>query len=601
MTRISTNTLLNMLVGNDELNIREDTNAIINALFDAENNAISVNVKGTLPSSVLPSISLSEVSVYADEAEMLAADTQEGDVAVRSDENKTYMHNDGSADTMADWTELQTPTDAVLSVNGETGAVTLTTGDLTEDADHKYVTDAEKIIIGNTLGVNTGDQDLSGLQDILNEGEFEDGDKTKLDGIEVGATADQDLSGLAEKSNVLELDNTNAFTPDANYEPATKKYVDDNAGGVEGTEYLYVAGDGTSTENATELQAAYDTASGMTPNGNALATDNRVRIIVGPGKYEFPNSSPFEMDTQYIDVVSLTGNADVFTYTVSADGNDTTRANIIVDASDVFIKGIDASTLIWVDDGLAYRINGAFTITDDLANLVCENCKGGKYSFGTVVEASGIFTNCTSGDKSFGYIDEASGTFENCIGGINSFGSNGAASGTFTNCTAGAHSFGGNNGTASGTFTDCTGGASSFGFSGTASGTFINCTAGQLSFGDWGVLTGQLYYCRLTDGTFQTPAGDGVIYHSVDGNGDIIGLSDYAEKSNVLELDNTDAFTPNANYEPATKKYVDDNAGGVEVTSLNGGLPESTYGILQALCDVGIIETPITGGDPSSF
>jgi len=35
----------------------------------------------------------------------------------------------------------------------------------------------------------------------------------------------------ADKTSVLELDNTTAFTPDADYEPATKKYVDDNAGG----------------------------------------------------------------------------------------------------------------------------------------------------------------------------------------------------------------------------------------------------------------------------------------------------------------------------------------------------------------------------------
>ena len=42
-------------------------------------------------------------------------------------------------------------------------------------------------------------------------------------------TGDQDLSTLALKTNVLELDNTTAFTPDADYEPATKKYVDDNA------------------------------------------------------------------------------------------------------------------------------------------------------------------------------------------------------------------------------------------------------------------------------------------------------------------------------------------------------------------------------------
>jgi len=47
-------------------------------------------------------------------------------------------------------------------------------------------------------------------------------------------------------------------------------------------------------------------------------------------------------------------------------------------------------------------------------------------------------------------------------------------------------------------------------------------------------------------------------------HGGLSGLGDddhalYSLKSNVLELDNTDAFTPDANYEPATKKYVDDN------------------------------------------
>ena len=54
---------------------------------------------------------------------------------------------------------------------------------------------------------------------------------------------DQDLSGLAEKTNVLELDNTDIFTPTADYHPSTKKYVDDNAGGgggkfVDGTDPL---------------------------------------------------------------------------------------------------------------------------------------------------------------------------------------------------------------------------------------------------------------------------------------------------------------------------------------------------------------------------
>ena len=52
---------------------------------------------------------------------------------------------------------------AVDSVNGETGAVVLTTGDIAEDTDANYVTDAQLVVIGDTSGTNTGDQDLSGL------------------------------------------------------------------------------------------------------------------------------------------------------------------------------------------------------------------------------------------------------------------------------------------------------------------------------------------------------------------------------------------------------------------------------------------------------
>ena len=54
-------------------------------------------------------------------------------------------------------------------------------------------------------------------------------DITNLSNLSGTNTGDQDLSNLALKSNVLELDNTTAFTPNADYEPATKKYVDDNA------------------------------------------------------------------------------------------------------------------------------------------------------------------------------------------------------------------------------------------------------------------------------------------------------------------------------------------------------------------------------------
>lgn len=39
-------------------------------------------------------------------------------------------------------------------------------------------------------------------------------------------------------------------------------------------------------------------------------------------------------------------------------------------------------------------------------------------------------------------------------------------------------------------------------------------------------------------------------------------VKEKADKTNVLELDNAAAFTPTADYHPATKKYVDDNGGG---------------------------------------
>lgn len=45
-------------------------------------------------------------------------------------------------------------------------------------------------------------------------------------------TGDQDLSGKADKTNVLQLNNTTVFTPAADYEPATKKFVDAVGDGI---------------------------------------------------------------------------------------------------------------------------------------------------------------------------------------------------------------------------------------------------------------------------------------------------------------------------------------------------------------------------------
>ena len=51
---------------------------------------------------------------------------------------------------MADWNLLATPTGGVLTVNGLSGAVTLTTAEIADSNDKRYVTQAEKTKLANT-------------------------------------------------------------------------------------------------------------------------------------------------------------------------------------------------------------------------------------------------------------------------------------------------------------------------------------------------------------------------------------------------------------------------------------------------------------------
>ena len=218
---------------------------------------LTSDVTGILPVSNMAATALTTVQTAANETAHLALTAQEGDVVVRSDENKTYMHNGGSAGTMADYTLLATPTDSVTSVNGNTGVVTVTenvttnlaitgttgartitssdgtdaiipvatdsvsgvmsasdhtkltgietnaTADQTgaeiktayeAEDDTNAFTDTLKTKLDGISGTNTGDQDLSSYQLQPSEGAFVNGDKTKLDGISGTNTGDQDLS-----------------------------------------------------------------------------------------------------------------------------------------------------------------------------------------------------------------------------------------------------------------------------------------------------------------------------------------------------------------------------------------------------------------------
>lgn len=274
--------------------------------------------------------------------------------------------------------------------------------------------------------------------------------------------------------------------------------------GLEGTSYILVKGEGTAAENGLELQAAYDAAQLATPYGNPLTSTNRFTIIIAPGDYYSANTfNQFVIDANYIDLISLTGKADVY------------LSGISVSASATYLKGLNTSDAISLGG-----IQPGFNIVAGGLTQTYDTCVGGDYSFGWGGTLYSTFINCTGGDYSFcaTYSSSSSpigitlqvtppdlaGILTNCKAGNYSFGVtpndfNTNISGTLTNCTAGSNSFGvafvvlyGN---ITGTLTNCTGVDLCFTTSGVISGTLTNCKAGNTSFGGFVSTTAEFYNC----------------------------------------------------------------------------------------------------------
>ena len=107
----------------------------------AAGNVPVLGAEGKLDEAVLPALAITDTFTVENETAMLALDAQKGDVAVRSDISKSFILKQTPASTAANWVELRTPADAVLSVNGKTGAVVLTTDDIAEGSTKLYYTD----------------------------------------------------------------------------------------------------------------------------------------------------------------------------------------------------------------------------------------------------------------------------------------------------------------------------------------------------------------------------------------------------------------------------------------------------------------------------
>jgi hypothetical protein len=125
-------------------------------------NVVVVGADGKIDGSVIPPIAITDVFEAASQAAMLALSTAEvGDICIRSDINKSFILKQAPFSTLANWIELKTPTDTVISVNGQTGAISLTTSNITEGT-NLYWTEAR----GNAnFNTNFAAKSVAGLSD----------------------------------------------------------------------------------------------------------------------------------------------------------------------------------------------------------------------------------------------------------------------------------------------------------------------------------------------------------------------------------------------------------------------------------------------------
>jgi len=182
------------------------------------NGVCTLDANTLIPTQFLPALAISDVYVVADIAERDALTVQSGDVAkvVDSDGSgspQTYIWSD----IQSAWIDFQETSD-VISVNGYTGVVSLTTTDVSDSTDKRYLNDTELInvqLIGTTDHNYLLDTELDKLTAL------EGVDKrvlldTELDKLTALEGVDKRVLSDAELAKLTRLDNQSTVTSAAN-------------------------------------------------------------------------------------------------------------------------------------------------------------------------------------------------------------------------------------------------------------------------------------------------------------------------------------------------------------------------------------------------
>lgn len=132
----------------------------------AEGNLVAVGADGKINETLLPKIAITDTHVVADEAEMLELTAEKGDVAIRTDLNRSFILKQAPADNLANWLELKSPECTVFSVNGKQGDIVLSTTDIGEGSNLYYTEERDNANFENNFAKKSA-KDLSGGEDVL--------------------------------------------------------------------------------------------------------------------------------------------------------------------------------------------------------------------------------------------------------------------------------------------------------------------------------------------------------------------------------------------------------------------------------------------------
>jgi hypothetical protein len=82
----------------------------------AANGVATLGSDSKIPAGQLPNLTITDTFVINSQAAMLALTAQTGDVAIRTDQSKTYILKGSNASVLGDWQELQTPTGGGMTI-----------------------------------------------------------------------------------------------------------------------------------------------------------------------------------------------------------------------------------------------------------------------------------------------------------------------------------------------------------------------------------------------------------------------------------------------------------------------------------------------------